>query len=102
GLVGRHQRLVASQAASAGGGLLLHDVAAVGLAAPDPAGAGQLEALGRTAVRLHLGHGCLSCSSWQRRVPGVWAQPASELPGADGSAGCWLGRWLSRLAVAWG
>src|SRR5947209_14692160 len=37
-------------------GLLLEDVGAEGLAPHDPAGAGHLEPLGRTPVRLHLGH----------------------------------------------
>jgi hypothetical protein len=50
--------------------LLLQQVGAVGLPAEDPAGAGDLEALGRTAVGLLLGHSrlfvcaCFGISWW--------------------------------------
>src|SRR5205814_179098 len=45
-----------SEPACAGGGLLLEDVVAEGLASEDLAGARHLEALGCAPMRLHLRH----------------------------------------------
>src|SRR5207245_1909279 len=52
--------VVLAEAAKALARLLLHPVVTATLRAPDPAGAGDLEALGSGAVRLHFRHWCLA------------------------------------------
>src|SRR4051794_8435990 len=76
-------------------GLVLHEVVAIRLPAPDQTGASDLEALGGAAVRLHLGHG----NAGLRRC-GSGTQPVAASGGASVSgcvSGCVSG-WVS----AWG
>src|SRR5690606_25216021 len=60
------------------GGLLLQDVVAEGATAAELAAAGGLEALGRAAVGLHLGH-CV-VPSWAPLGSGVWVRRRARRP----------------------
>src|SRR5579871_102879 len=69
----------AAQTARAGRGLVLEQVVSVGVPAHDLAGAGDLEALGRAAVRLHLGHDLSLAVSVRRERASTATAPS---PGA--------------------
>src|SRR5215471_9850005 len=87
GLVAGREGRLAVEAAGPLGGLLLQDVVHVDLAAAQPAGAGDLEPLRGTAVRLHLGHGCFLVSWWRRTARGA-VQPSLAW---SAGAGCGAG-----------